>query len=65
MKLLFIFAMAQSLFWPPGDMKKCKILLSIGNHILFDIKFLFNRITKNPERNFSFSLSLQSKLYCT
>lgn len=48
MKLLIIFAMAQSLFWPPGDMKKCRFLLSIGNHILFNIMSLFNRMAKNP-----------------
>lgn len=60
MKLLIIFAIPQSLFWPPGDMKKCKFLLSTENHILFDTKSLFDSMAKKnnlwEEHLFSFSL---------
>lgn len=45
--VFYEIATAQSLFWPPGDMKKSKFLLSTGSHILFDIKSLFNGMAKN------------------
>lgn len=47
MKLQMVFATEQSLFWPPGDMKKSKFLLSTGNHVLFGLKSLFNRMPKS------------------